>query len=181
MPPFHPSKRRVSRWHLLGCLGCCWLLSLGGCNPFAPAYDPDGLADANLLGDPATMDGFFQYFQNAYELRDTNLYGQLLAEDFEFAYFDFEQGQEITWDRATELNISYNLFQAVQQINLDWNFYNQLDTTEREAFVIRNFNLTIVENEQSAITSSGRAKFWLRREQPGLPWRAYRWFDDSDF
>ncbi|RMG18471.1 MAG: hypothetical protein D6730_22795 [Bacteroidetes bacterium] len=159
------------------------LLLLGsvGCNPFAPSLDPNGLAGINLLGDPTNIEGYFQFFQNAYELRDTSLYAQLFTSDFVFTYYDFEQGQEISWDRATELNISYNLFQAVQQINLDWNFYNQLDSTATEAFVIRNFNLTIVENEETAFTGSGRAKFWLRRQQAGLPWKAYKWFDDSDF
>ena len=156
------------------------MLSLS-CNPFAPAYDPDGLSNANLLGDPTSIDGFFQFFQNAYELRDTSLYGQLFTSDFIFTYYDFDLGQEFSWDRDTELNISYNLFQAVQQINLDWNFYNQLDSTEVEAFVIRNFNLTIVENEATAFTGSGRAKFRLKRAQVGLPWKAQSWFDDSDF
>lgn len=158
-----------------------YCLGVVSCNPFAPAYDPDGLANANLLGDPTSIDGFFQFFQNAYELRDTSLYGQLFSADFTFTYYDFEQGQEISWDRDTELNISYNLFRAVQQVNLDWNFYNQLDTNDVEAFVVRNFNLTIVENEETAFSSTGRARFRLKRQQPGLPWQAYSWFDDSDF
>ena len=163
-----------------------WLLTisiggLSGCNPFAPAYDKDGLADINLLGDPSTIEGFFLLFKNAYELRDTTLYGQLFSQDFTFAYYDFDQGQEISWDRATELNISYNLFQSVQQINLDWNYFPTPDTTDTEAYVVRNFNLTIQEDEQTAFVGTGRAKLRLRRSNPGDAWKAFYWFDDSDF
>lgn len=157
------------------------LLMSASCNPFAPKYDPDGLEDINLLGDPVTLEGFFLLFKNAYELRDTTLYGQLFTQDFTFAYYDFETGQEISWDRATELNISYNLFQSVQQINLDWNYFPSPDTTVLEAFVVRNFNLTIQEDEQTAFVGTGRAKLRLRRNAPGSAWRAYYWFDDSDF
>ena len=154
---------------------------LASCNPFAPEYDENGLADVNLLGDPTQIEGFFQLFKNGYELRDTTIYGRLFAPDFIFSYYDFDLGQEINWDRATELNISYNLFQSVQLINLDWNYYTQLDTTATEAFVVRNFNLTIDENEQTSFSGSGRARLRLRREKPGDIWKAYSWFDDSDF
>lgn len=151
------------------------------CNPFAPAYDEEGLADINLLGDPTDMEGYFKLFKNAYELRDTNLYGRLFSPDFVFTYYDFEQAQEISWDRATEMNISYNLFRSVRQINLDWNYYIQLDTTVADAFVIRNFNLFIEQDDEVSFNGTGRARFRLRRDGPGTPWKAYSWFDDSDF
>ncbi len=157
------------------------LLTILSCNPFAPAYDPEGLANADLLGDPTNIDGFFRLFKNAYELRDTTLYGRLFATGFTFAYYDADLGQEIEWDRATELTISYNLFQSVKQVNLDWNYYSQLDTTETEASVIRNFNLSIAEDEQTVFAGSGRAKLRLRRETPLSAWQMYYWFDDSDF
>ena len=160
---------------------CAATLLTAGCNPFAPAYDEDGLADLDLLGDPSTIEGYFLLFKNAYELRDTTLYGRLFTQDFTFAYYDFDQGQEISWDRATELNISYNLFQSVEQINLDWNYYPTPDTTLTEAYVVRNFNLTIQENEQNAYVGTGRARLRLRRKAPGEPWQAFYWFDDSDF
>ncbi|MEM7368234.1 MAG: hypothetical protein AAF587_06495 [Bacteroidota bacterium] len=152
-----------------------------GCNPFAPSLDTTALANVNLLGDPSSVDGYFRLFKNAYELRDTTLYGRLFAEDFIFTYYDPDLGQDIEWDRATELSISYNLFQAVLQINLDWNYYIELDTTDIEALVVRNFSLTIEEDEQTVYSGSGRAKFRLRRESPIEAWQAYSWFDDSDF
>lgn len=164
----------------MGILGC--LLAGGSsCNPFAPVYDPDGLANVNLLGDPTNIEGFFLLFKNAYELRDTTLYGQLFSRDFEFAYYDPDLGQEIKWDRDTELSISYNLFQSVLQITLDWNYYTQLDTTLTEASVIRNFNLMIEQDEQTVFSGTGRARLRLRRTKVGDAWQAYYWFDDSEF
>jgi len=150
------------------------------CNPFAPEYDPTGFDDIDLLGDLTTIDGYFTRFKNAYELRDTLFYGELFAGDFLFEYWDAEQNQNISWDRATEMSTSYNLFQSVQQINLDWN-YMELDTTDTEAAIVRNFNLTIVEDEQNVYVGTGRARFRLRRDQPGDSWKAFYWFDDSDF
>ena len=151
------------------------------CNPFAPRLAPDALNQEDLLGDPSTLEGFFLLFKNAYELRDTSLYGRLFTSDFTFAYYDFDLGQEISWDRATELNLSYNLFLSVEQINLDWNYFPPPDTTDTEAFVIRNFNLTIRENEETEFVGTGRARLRLRRSAPGQAWKAYYWFDDSDF
>ncbi|MEZ4774788.1 MAG: hypothetical protein R3D00_16505 [Bacteroidia bacterium] len=151
------------------------------CNPFAPAYNPEGLADINILGDPTNIDGFFRLFKNGYELRDTTLYGRLFSRDFTFSYYDPDLGQDISWDRATELITSYNLFQSVLQINLDWNYYTQLDTTDTEALVVRNFNLSIEETEEIVYSGTGRAKLKLRRANPGEAWQAYSWFDDSDF
>lgn len=157
------------------------IICVVSCNPFAPENDPNALSSLSGSLDPTSIEGYFASFKNAYELRDTVLYGRLFTQDFEFAYFDFELGQEISWDRATEMNIAFNLFQSVQQINLDWNFFTQQDTTELEAFVIRNFNLTIVQDEQNVFVGAGRARFRLRRDALGDPWLAYFWFDDSDF
>jgi hypothetical protein len=158
---------------------CCLLAA--GCNPFAPAYDPEGLANVNLLGDPSSIEGYFQLFKNAYELRDTTLYGRLFTSDLVFEYYDAELGQDIQWDRATELNTAYRLFQSVLQINLDWNYYVQRDTTPTEAVITRNFNLSVAQDEQTVFSGSGRARMRLRRANPGEAWRAYYWFDDSDF
>ena len=163
-------------WMLFLCIPMAF-----SCNPFAPAYDPEGLANGNLLGDPTNIEGYFQLFKNAYELRDTTLYGRLFSPDFTFAYYDPDLGQEISWDRATELTIAYNLFQNVIQITLDWNYYTQLDSSETEAVVIRNFNLSITEDEETTWAGAGRARLRLRRERPVDAWQAWSWFDDSDF
>ena len=157
------------------------LVGLLGCNPFAPHFDEEGLNDQNLLGDRTTVDGFFDYFKNVYEIRDTSLYGRIIAPDFTFTYFDFDQAAEVSWDRGQELAISYNLFRNVQRITLDWNFYVENIETDTEAIVNRNFNLTIVEDENTAYSGTGRARLTLRRLAPGEPWIMVNWFDDSDF
>lgn len=160
----------------------CWLaVGLLGCNPFAPKYDPDGLNAAQSLGNPVSVQGFFQLFKSAYELRDTSLYGRLWDRDFVFTYYDFDKGQEFSWDRATEMNTAYRLFQATTQINLDWNFYVQIDSTDTSAYITRSFNLSVIQKDQTAYTGTGRAKLRLRKQRLTDPWKAYYWFDDSDF
>ena len=159
----------------------CILVLLASCNPFAPKFDPEGLNDQNVLGDRTKIDGFFDYFKNAYELRDTSLYGKLFTNDFVFVYYDFDAAAEQRWDKGQEMAISYNLFRSVRQITLDWNFYVENAISGDTASVVRNFNLTIVENESSVYSGTGRARLRLRRVADGEPWRIYYWFDDSDF
>ena len=173
------SDRKLRIGVLLGVL-LATLITLS-CNPFAPSYDEDGLSGQNILGDRTNLDGFFTFFKNAYELRDTSLYGQLFTSDFTFVYPDFETSSEISWDRGQEMDISYNLFRGVKQINLDWNFYISRDSTELEAEITRNFNLNIVQNESAIWSGAGRARLRLRRDAPTDPWKIYYWFDDSDF
>jgi len=80
------------------------------------------------------------------------------------------------------MNIAANLFRSVRLITLDWNYYIQLDTSQvNQALVIRSFNLYIEQDDETAFNGNGRARFLLRREGRGSPWRAVSWFDDSDF
>ncbi len=154
----------------------------GSCNPFAPGYDPDGLLTKNLLGDRNTIDGLFVYFKNSYELRDTSLYSKLFSNDFTFTYFDFDQNANVNWDKGEEMALTWNLFRTVNTITLDWNFYVQKDSVdELHAQVIRAFNLTIVENENTIHSSAGRARLTLIRSAATEPWQISYWFDDSDF
>ena len=169
----------MRRWIVIGLLLMFWGIS--ACNHFAQGYDPDGLSQVNILGDQTNIDGFFQRFKNAYELRDTALYGNLFSRDFILEYYDQELGQEISWDRATEMLTSFKLFQSSLQINLDWNFYVDLDSTSTDALVVRNFNLTIETEEQGTFSGSGRARMRLNKGNPAAPWKAIYWFDDSDF
>lgn len=166
-----------NRWHWL----VAGLLFWTACNPFAPEFDPEGLEDQNVLGDRTEIDGFFTFFKNAYELRDTSLYGKLFTNDFTFVYYDFDAAAEQNWDKGQEMAISYNLFRNVKQITLDWNFYIENNVVGDTANVVRSFNLTIVESENSVYSGTGRARLRLRRAGAGEEWRIYYWFDDSDF
>jgi len=161
-------------------LGLCICSSLA-CNPFSPTLDQESLKDKIVPYSRKSIDGVFGYFKNAYEARDTSLYGLLFSQDFTFSYFDFDANVPISWDRATELNTTYRLFRNTEQITLDWNFYVQKDTTETEASIVRSFNLTIVQNSQSIFTGTGRARFRLRRSSNQEDWQIWYWFDDSDF
>jgi hypothetical protein len=61
------------------------LLFLAACNPFAPRLE-DVVADRNqVLGNRKSVAGLFDWFRSSYELRDTLLYGQMLARDFQFS------------------------------------------------------------------------------------------------
>ena len=137
--------------------------------------------DQGGLGDRTTIDGLFDFFERAYEIRDTSLYGRLFTQDFVFVYYDFEQAVEVRWDKGQEMATAYNLFRNVQQIALDWNFYVEQSVVGDTAFVVRSFNLTIVEDANSVYSGTGRAKLRMRRQGEGQPWFIYYWFDDSDF
>jgi hypothetical protein len=167
----------IRRMYLLGLCICASL----GCNPFSPTLDQESLKDKIVPHSRKSIDGMFGYFKNAYEARDTSLYGLMFSQDFTFSYFDFDANVPISWDRATELNTTYRLFRNTEQITLDWNFYVQKDTTETEASIVRSFNLTIVQNSQSIFTGTGRARFRLRRSSNQDDWQIWYWFDDSDF
>jgi hypothetical protein len=154
---------------------------LSACNPFAPDFDENGLSDHTVLGDRTKIDGFFDYFKNSYEIRDTSLYGKLFTSDFVFVYYDFDQAAEVTWDKGQELAIAFNLFRNVRQITLDWNFYIENTEIGDTANVVRSFNLTIVENQNTVYSGTGRARLRLRRDAQTRAWQIFYWFDDSDF
>ena len=81
----------------------CLITLLSACNPFAPALE-EGDPFGTLLGDPATIDGFFANFEAAYELRDISLYEQLLDSSFTFTYFDFDIQVERQWGFLKKLS-----------------------------------------------------------------------------
>ncbi|MDX5348687.1 MAG: hypothetical protein LPK19_15740, partial [Hymenobacteraceae bacterium] len=101
--------------------------ALPACNPFSPGLD-DVLADqSKLMGDRRTVDGFFEWFRNSYQLRDSTLYGQILAPNFRFTFFDFSNNTEVSWDRGTEIHTTYKMFRSVRSTSLQWNQYIQID------------------------------------------------------
>jgi len=151
------------------------------CNPFSPKLENLPETQINLLGNRNTLDGLFQFFKTAYELKDTSMYGKMFDESFVFSYFDFQNSVQINWDRAQEMNTTYRLFRNTEQITLDWNYYLQKDSSASEASVVRSFNLTIVESSQQIYTGTGRARFRLIKLNPDDPWKFTYWFDDSDF
>ena len=158
------------------------LLGLGACNPFAPGFD-DTAASPTSLGDRRTVQGFFEYFRNAYQLRDSTLYGQLLARDFTFTYTNFADNTQQVWTRDVDVLSTYRLFRSIRSASLQWAQYIVADTTQSDttAMVERAFNLIINQDDETVYRGIGSARIELVRPSRAAPWRMRRWFDKSDF
>lgn len=150
-------------------------------NIFKPRVVKDDNSLLSALGNRKTVDGVFLWFKNAYEFRDTTLYGKLLHPNFRFTYYDFANNTQISWDRGEEMRIQHRLFQNVKNISLTWNNYLQVDTTATQAEIIRSFNLLLEIDAYTSYRGTGRVIFTLTRNQPEEEWMLVNWFDDSDF
>jgi hypothetical protein len=157
-------------------------LLLTACNPFAPALDDESAGPATL-GDRRTVKGFFEYFRNAYQLRDSTLYGQLLTRDFTFTYTNFDDNTQQTWTRDVDVLSTYRLFRSIRSASLQWNQYIDADTARADtaAVVERAFNLIINQDDETVYRGVGTARLELVRANRAEPWRMRTWFDKSDF
>jgi hypothetical protein len=157
------------------------LCTLTSCiNPFAPtAVDVD--IDLPLLGDQKTVEGFFQNFLYAYNLKDTVVYGNLLAEDFIFYYRNYDKNLDLSWSRPEDMLTTYRLFNAAQNLEFVWNeiVINEGDTLKR--IIARSFNLTITFNQLDVDHISGRVYFIIKRDNPNDDWKLQVWRDESNY
>ena len=153
-----------------------------GCNPFAPGLDHNIIDRNTLLGNRHSVDGMFRYFRNTYEMRDTSLYGKLLARDFRFQFYNYDRLTNEYWDRDQEMRITYNMFTKVKQVSLIWSSYYNVDTLGNDTLsrVERNFNLTIIQDESVVYRGTGRANLTLARPDARSEWRIKYWIDNSD-
>jgi hypothetical protein len=158
-------------------------VAVGSCNPFAPGLDDIKVDRISLLGDRRTVTGFFQWFRNSYETRDTSLYGQILSKDFVFISKDFGNGNNNQWDRDTEMRITTNMFRQIQLAQLVWSWYKTADTLGADtiASVERYFNLTVQVDETNIIQGTGTARLTLVRPDTASPWKVRTWVDIRDF
>ena len=158
-----------------------FLLLLTSCNPFAPSLE-EGDPFGTLLGDPATIDGFFSNFEAAYELRDITLYEQLLDSSFTFTYFDFDVQVERQWGFSQEIESTRRLFQNAGLIQLQWNqiISQSLFEENRQARIVRSFNLTINLEGGDVFRGDGNVNFIINRGAEGQPWKLLRWRDESE-
>jgi hypothetical protein len=145
-------------------------------NPFSPRIDYSG-TNENIISDQKTVEGVFQNFKYSYTFKDTTIYGQLLADDFVFTYFDYDLGQEVSWDRATDMKTTNGLFINTQSLNLIWNniVYESGDSLATE--VKRSFNLTITFNPSDILNFYGFVDLSLERASTGEKWKITRWKD----
>lgn len=153
-----------------------------GCiNPFAPGEsDEDPLDD--ILGDPTTVDGFYQRFKSAYELRDTSLYGPLLHNDFEFSFRDEDQDVEVTWSRTEDMTSTNNLFMQALDIQLQWSNFitREVNDDQTRAQAIRRFDLSVLLENNERLHTDGSANFTLVRPDSTHQWELLRWRDESE-
>ncbi len=157
------------------------LVGLGCWNPFAPGAE-EGDPFETLLGDPSTIEGFFTRFQNAYQLRDTTLYGPLIASDFTFTYRDYDNNVDISWGRSEEMSSTYRLFINSRDIRIQWNniISQDVNADKDRAQVIRRFDLTVVLEAADLIRTDGAVNFILAREDSTDNWQLRSWRDESD-
>ena len=158
------------------------LLILAACtNPFAPEELEGDILD-ELLGDPTTIEGFYVRFQNAYQLRDTTLYGPLIHPNFTFTYRDPEQNVDITWGRSQEMSSTSRLFQSSRDIQLQWNNiitqFNNMDKTQSQ--IIRRFSLVVVLDGADIFRTDGATNFVLTRADSTSTWQILSWRDESE-
>jgi hypothetical protein len=145
-------------------------------NPFSPKID-NSTSTENILTDQKTVEGVFQNFKYSYTFKDTSIYGQLLTEDFVFSYFDYDIGNDVTWDRATDMRTTNGLFINTQDLKLIWNniVFESGDSLETD--VTRGFNLTITFNPNDVINFYGFVDMTLTRPTADDKWRIKRWKD----
>ena len=144
---------------------------LAACNPFAPALDDQPVGPASL-GDRRTVKGFFEYFRNAYQIRDSTLYGQLLTRDFTFTYTNFADNTQQVWTRDVDVLTTYRLFRGIRTASLQWTQYIDADTARADtaAVVERAFNLIINQDDENVYRGIGTARIELVRPDRAAPW-----------
>ncbi|HEX2786274.1 MAG TPA: hypothetical protein VHP32_00075 [Ignavibacteria bacterium] len=146
-------------------------------NLFSPKLDTR--TPTNIITDQKTIEGLFQNFKYAYTFKDTTVYGQLLNEDFVFIYRDYEQGFDVSWDRATEMRTTNGLFNSAQKLDLIWNNIIFQAGDSLNTSLKRSFNLTITFNPNEIINLNGFADMTITRPTSDSKWKIKRWRDES--
>lgn len=145
-------------------------------NPFSPGID-NSESTENIISDQKTIEGVFQNFKYAYTFKDTSIYGQTLAPDFVFSYFDYDLGVDVSWDRATEMRTTEGLFTNTQDLRLIWNNIVFQEGDSLLVDVKRGFNLTITFNPNDVINFYGFVDMNLARNSVDDKWKIRSWKD----
>lgn len=160
---------------------CLIIISLiSGCfNPFSPGID-NTISNENIISDQKTTEGVFQNFKYAYTFKDTSIYGQTLAPEFVFTYFDYDLGVNISWDRATDMRTTEGLFANTQELRLIWNNTVFEEGDSLNVNVKRGFNLSITFNPNDVINFYGFVDMDLTRPTTDDKWKIKLWKDLTD-
>jgi len=146
-------------------------------NPFAPALDTSQ-SSGTLISDRKNIDGIFKNLLYSYTFKDSTIYGELLARDFQFSYRDYDLGVDISWGRDEEMKVTNGLFQNSQKLDLTWN--NIVSISSDSTNVIRSFNLTITFNPTDIVLVDGRINLTLQKDKE-QKWQIINWLDESNF
>jgi len=159
------------------------ILIFAGCkNPFSPALDNDFDNSSSTISDLKTIDGVFQNFKYAYNVKDTLIYGEMISQDFVFTYIDYnnEIPFNVSWGRDQEMKTTYGLFQNSQKLDLIWNNIVTSSGDSLNANISRGFNLTITFNPTDIIRIDGRVNLSLRKNISNEKWQIIKWIDESN-
>jgi hypothetical protein len=150
-------------------------IAIIACNPFAPGIT-DNTGQEEILKDQRTVSGLFDNFRYSYKNKDTLVYGNLLADDFTFSYFD--NGLPLSWGREQDMRSTFGMFQAAQSLDVIWDdVYKEFgDTLLKD--ITRGFYLNIVFSPTDVIYLNGRATFRLKRASTQEVWRISQWWDE---
>ena len=154
------------------------IAGLISCNPFSPQIDSN-ISQTGISAD--SVNGFFEIFREAYQFKDTTIYGKLLAPSFIFSYRNYDRGLDLEWGRDEEMQTTGLLFASCESLDLLWG--DVLDSTGNDTIydITRAFSLTIQFNPSDIEEVDGRAIFTLDRATKNDPWQAIRWRDESNF
>lgn len=152
------------------------LLFISCFNPFSPGIDNTS-SNENIISDQKSVEGIFQNFKYAYTFKDTSIYGQVLADNFVFSYFDYDLGVDVSWDRATDMRTTDGLFSNTQDLKLIWNNIVFEEGDSLNVDVRRGFNLTITFNPNDVISFYGFVDMQLTRLSADDKWKIKQWKD----
>ncbi|MDP8208447.1 MAG: hypothetical protein P9L92_17410 [Candidatus Electryonea clarkiae] len=148
---------------------------LQGClNPFAPEI---GEISGDIWHDQTSVGGLLRNFQTSYTLGDSLRYADLIAEEFEFQYFNVELNRYDQWYRDTELKTTGGLMRSVDRLDLRWGpWSDELDSLSLPDTTVEftvNFSLSAGEYQPVF----GFARFTVKADEDGL-FRIHLWRDD---
>ena len=156
----------------------CTIAALCSCNPFSPSID-NTLSENKVSAD--SVGGFFEIFREAYQFKDTTVYGKLLAPDFVFSYRNYDRGLDLEWGRDEEMQATGSLFESSESLDLLWGDVLDSSGTDTIFDITRAFSLDVTLNPSEILHVDGRAIFTLIRSTKNDPWQAIRWRDESNF
>jgi hypothetical protein len=147
-------------------------------NPFAPKL-ADYTDEGGVLGDQKTIEGLFTNFSYAYKMKDTVVYGNLLADDFTFTYTNYDRDPVVneSWGREIDMITTNRLFNATQRLELVWNEISLTIKDSLKMIITRSFALDVMFNPDDRFKLQGKANFTLIKNSENSAWKIQQWRD----